>query len=147
MMRFVNFVGSSHLSWKHGFPQTLDKVFADSDMSFKSKYCVKTVKSLPGATYYNKQLLESFKTTVQKQTSECGGQVNIVMLGSNDTREINKLPIVAHSEGLNEFYSKVNDLIGHLLSIPGSTVILPSVIIPESIYNVPTNRVLEEVVR
>ena len=73
--------------------------------------------------------------------------MNIVMLGSNDTREINKLPIVAHSEGLNDFYSKVNDLIGHLLSIPGSTVILPSVIIPESIYNVPTNRILEEVVR
>ena len=145
-MKFINFLGSSHLTFKHGLPQTLQRFYSESDQMFKSKYCLKTIKAVPGATYYHQKLLDSFLTHVKTQNSD--GQVNVIMLGSNDTREIENLPPAVHDEAMDQFYLKVNNFIESLLSIKDSTIILLSVIIPKNVNSFGlTNEVLEEIVR
>ena len=146
-MKFLNFLGSSHLTPKHGFPQTLQRIYSESDACFKSKYCIKSIKSLP--TYYNNELLDSFLMDSKNQTSECdySGQINLLTLGSNDTREISNLLPIQQNHALGQFKSKVNNFIDQLLTIKDSTVIVLTVMMPESVKSVRTTEVLEEVVR
>ena len=74
--------------------------------------------------------------------------INVILLGSNNTREIKNLPKVEQSEALCEFNCIVNKFIKELLLIPNSSVILVSVIIPVNIgQTVPTNQVLDDIVR
>ena len=148
-MKFLNFLGSSHLTTKHGFPQTLQRIYSESDAVFKSKYCIKSIKSRPGATYCHEEFLDSFLIDVKNQTSECdySGQINILTMGSNDTQEISHLLRPHQNHALGQFKSNVNNFIDQLLSIKGSVVIVLSVLMPGSVYSVRTTDILEQVVR
>ena len=148
-MKFLNFLGSSHLTSNHGLPQALKRHYSELDPLFKSKYCIKLIEGCPGATYNNEQFLDQFLKDVKNQTSDIDheGQVNIIMLGSNDTRELTSLPADLLKQGLEKFEFKVKKFIEDLLCIKNSTIILLSIIIPREINCCLTDCILEELVR
>ena len=134
---------------KHGLPQALKRHYSALDSLFKSKYCIKLVEGCPGATYNYDKFLDNFLKHAKYQISDedYEGQVNIIMLGSNDTREITSLPADLLQQALKKFHFKVKKLIDDLLCIENSTVILLSMIIPRQVNCGLTDDILDEIVR
>ena len=137
------------MTFKHGLPQSLKRHYSELDALFKSEYCIKLVEGCPGATYNHDKFLDKFINDVKTQTSDIdhGGQVNIIVLGSNDTREITSLTADLSQKAFKKFHFKVNKLIEDLLCIKNSTVILLSIIIPRQVNCGLTDDILEEIVR
>ena len=109
----------------HGLPQALKRQYAEIDTSFTSKYSMKLMSGCPGATFCNELFLHSFLNDVKKQASDvdCEGQVNIVMLGSNDSREILGLPVHSRIRALQIFRSKVE---AGVYKVQGALIFFPN---------------------
>ena len=148
-MKFLNFVGSSHLSVKHGLPKTLQRHFSQMDGIFKSNYCMREIQSCPGATYCCDQFLNSFFKLASDQVHEkdYSGQVNVVVLGSNDYRDISNLPAALIEAALKKFEFKMSNFLERLLSVEDSTVIVLSLIMPRHLMSVDLNWIVEQFIR
>ena len=148
-MKYLNFVGSSHLSARHGLPQTLQRQFSQADDQFKSNFCVGEIKSCPGATYCHDQFLDSFVKLAldQRSETEYQGQVNIVIFGSNDQREISMLPNYLIPGAIEKFKYKVKNFFERMVSFEDSMLIVLSIIIPRQSTKVDLNRIVEDIVR
>ena len=84
-----------------------------------------------------------------EQTSELGfeGQINIVILGSNDHREISCLPPGSVNRALGKFKYKLNQFLDRMLKIENSTLILVSTVIPRQFSNLDMKQIVGQVVR
>ena len=145
----LNFLGSSHCSKRHGFPQTLDRHFSQMEDHSKSKYSVGKVSSCPGATWYHQDVLDTFYQVASDQISETGykGQVNLVILGSNDHREINALPPFCQESAFEKFSFKVENFVEKMLSISKSALILATNVIPSEFANPKMKKIVGNIMR
>ena len=82
-MIFLNFYGSSHISERHGLQTAIKAGFQKMDDVFKTKFEIKTLDGMPGATYYNNEVLDGFVQNSSKLTtdSDYKCQINVVILG------------------------------------------------------------------
>ena len=147
-MYALNFVGSSHLTQRHGFPQTLKRHFSQTNKSFQSSFSIQEIRSCPGATFCYEQFLNSFVQTVHKQRIEKGfaGQVNIIVMGANDQRQISELSSDQIGGAILEFRSKLDHLVEKLMSSDSMLVVLTP-IIPDESTRIELSTVIEDVVR
>ena len=147
-MYAINFVGSSHLSRRHGFPQTVQRHLAQTDHVFKSKFSLSEIKSCPGATYCHESFLSSCVNIIidQRKEAKYVGQVNVIVLGSNDQREISSLPSDQISGAILKFRSKMLKFVKQLLSGDSMLIVVTPIIQKES-TKVELNTVIEDVVR
>ena len=136
-MRFLNIFGSSHTSARHGFPQTCSRQFSKMDEVFKSQYVVKEITSWSGATFYDDKCLDSIVSESRKQTKDYGyvGQVAVVILGSNDHREISALPPELVQQALRKFKYKLDQFLDRMLRVNEMTVVLVSNVLPKLCLN------------
>ena len=148
-MRILNFFGSSHVSTKHGFAQTVTRHYSKIEDNFKSKYCVGEILSYPGATFVSSDKLDTFFTVASDQTKEVGyeGQINIVILGSNDQREINALPEFLVDSALEQFSFRLNSFVDKMLKAEMSTLILVTSVIPTELSNLFMDSIVRKVIR
>ena len=148
-MRYINLYGSSHTSTKHGFPQTVGRLFSQLGEPFKLKYNLGEIRSCPGATFCHDQFLESVVKVSSEQTNlpSFEGQVNIVVIGSNDTREIAGLAQDVVNQALEKFRYKLTHFLDRLLRIENSTVILVTTVIHRLSINQYLENIVEQVLR
>ena len=147
-MYALNFVGSSHLTARHGFPQTIKRHFSKTNKNFQSRFSIQEIRSCPGATFCYDQFLDSFVQTVHKQRMEkdFAGQVNIIVMGANDQRQISELSSEKISGAILKFRSKLDQFAENLMSSDSVLVVLTP-IIPDESTRVQLNTVIEDVVR
>ena len=148
-MRAVNFFGSSHLSAKHGLPLAIRKKFSQMDQQFKLKFKLTEVLGYPGATFYHDNLLDKFVKTASDQTNYKGynGQINVIILGSNDQREVSNLTPVEVKGALRKFKNSLTQLIDRMLSIKNSTLILATSVLPKQHSGLQMEKIVRQVVR
>ena len=82
----------------------------------------------------------------QRREAKYVGQVNVIVLGSNDQREISSLPSDQISGAILKFRSKMLNFVKQLLS-GDSMLIVVTPIIQEGSTKVELNTVIEDVVR
>lgn len=148
-MRYINLYGSSHTSTKHGFPQTVGRLFSQLGEPFKLKYNLGELRSCPGATFCHDQFLESVVKVSSEQTNlpSFEGQVNVVVIGSNDTREIAGLAQDVVNQALEKFRYKLTYFLDRLLRIENSTVILVTSVIHRLSINQHLENIVDQVLR
>ena len=86
--------------------------------------------------------------TVHKQRIEKGfvGQVNIIVMGANDQRQISELSSDQIGGAILEFRSKLDHLVEKLMSSDSMLVVLTP-IIPDESTRIELSTVIEDVVR
>ena len=82
----------------------------------------------------------------QRNKENYVGQVNVIVMGSNDQREISKLPSDEISGAILKFRSKMLNFVKKLLSEDSMLVVVTPIIQDES-TKVELNTVIEDVVR
>ena len=82
----------------------------------------------------------------QRKEEKYVGQVNVIVMGSNDQREISSLPSDQISGAILKFRSKMLNFVKQLLSGDSMLVVVTPIIQDES-TKVELNTVIEDVVR
>ena len=82
----------------------------------------------------------------QRNKEKYVGQVNVIVMGSNDQREISSLPSDEISGAILKFRSKMLNFVKKLLSEDSMLVVVTPIIQAES-TKVELNTVIEDVVR
>ena len=105
--------------------------------------------SFPGANYNSHEELETFFNTAMKQTSceDYAGQVNVVILGSNDHRIISCLRPSSVSCALSQFKFKLDQFLEKMLTVKQSTIILITSVLPKQFINTSVQSIARQVVR
>ena len=116
---------------------------------FKSTYSVTEILDHQGATYYHDQVLDTFVKVASDQTSDKGfeGQVNVIVLGSNDYREISSLHPARVNAALQMFKYKLTQFVERMLKINNSTLILACTVLPKQFSNSQMKKIVGHVVR
>ena len=123
--------------------------YSKSSDQFKTNFSVGEILSFPGATFNHVGHLETFFKVAKAQTSDedyCG-QINIIILGSNDHREISRLPASTYYSALGQFSHKVNTFVDKMLSIDQSILILATTVIPYQFINPDMKIIVSQTIR
>ena len=93
--------------------------------------------SFPGANYNSQGPLESFFNAALKQTSDekFAGQVNVVILGSNDHRIISSMHPSSTSSALAQFEYQIEHFVENMLTIKQSVLVLVTTVLPRQFIN------------
>jgi hypothetical protein len=147
-MYALNFIGSSHLTAKHGFPQTLQRHFSQTNKSFQHNFSIQEMRTCPGATFCYDKFMDSFINTVHNQRLEMSyaGQVNVVVMGANDQRQISELSSDKIGDAILKFRSNFDQFVEKLISRDSMLIVLTPIIPAES-TRIELNTVIEDIVR
>ena len=105
--------------------------------------------SFPGANYNSQAPLESFFNAALEQTSEkeFGGQVNVVILGSNDHRIISSMHPSSTSSALAQFQDQLDKFLEKMVTIKQSVLVLVTTVLPKQFINPRVQSIARQVVR
>ena len=105
--------------------------------------------SFPGANYNCQDQLESFFDTALEQTRdrEFAGQVNVVILGSNDHRIISSMHPSSVNSALAQFQFKLDQFVDKMSTIKQSTLILVTSVLPKQFVDPRVQSVAKQAVR
>ena len=119
-------------------------------MKLKRKGLKKVVlNSFPGANYNSQAPLESFFNAALEQTSEkeFAGQVNVVILGSNDHRIISSMHPSSTSSAIAQFQYQLDQFLEKMGAIKQSVLVLVTTVLPKQFIDPRVQSVARNVVR